>query len=291
MMKSIFPILVSSGRRRLGSAAAAVAVAALLLSAPSPAAAASLAVSPAAKAAFDRTAAAAASTAASKLNAQYRDYVSLTSQLEERSLRAAEVHLRNGQDASAIRKAITAVDTDPVAKQEAAVQKARSAYEPLYTAYTALTHQASAASKYGSKELAMLIRMQADTLKAAVQLARQQIRIQEDKLKAVRAERTRKINALRKTLSGMDEVTLSIRSRQSAAKVPESAAAAALKDFAAAARKNDASVVAKSLEAMTSYGKQLLAHKQAIVDLELHSAAVAAQVKGQLAALGVKVPV
>ncbi|MGU3472096.1 hypothetical protein ACLBWT_13235 [Paenibacillus sp. D51F] len=289
MSTTIFPSLCASGWRRASSAAAALVAALMLLAAPSPAAAASLAVSSAAKSAFERTAAAAAAPAAARLNAHYGAYVSLTAQLEEVSLRAAELHLRNGQDAAAIRKSIPSIDTDRVAKQEAAVKKARSAYEPLYAAYTAMNHQASAASKYGSKELAKLARMQADTMKAAVQLARQQIRIQEDQLKAVRAERTRKMNAARKTLGGMDEFSLAIRSRQSAAKVPESAAAAALKDFGAAARKSDAAVVEKSLEMMNGYAKQLLAHKQAIVDLELRSASVAADVKKQLAAQGIQV--
>ena len=261
----------------------------LLVSVPSPAAAASLEISSTAKAAFDKITSASSSVAAARLNGLFRDYVAMNVQLEEKTRYANELHLRSSQGAALIRKAVTSIDSDRVSRQEAAVKRARSVYEPLYTAYTAVTQQASAASKYGNKEMAKLLRLQADTMKAGVQLARQQIRIQEEQLKAVRADRSRKIDAVRKTLGGLDAVSLSIRSRQQAIRIPESAVADALKDFSTFARKGEAVGVEQSLNSMLAYSKQLMNHVQALVELELSSSRVVEQAKNQLSGYGVPV--
>ena len=87
----------------------------------------------------------------------------------------------------------------------------------------------------------------------------------------------------------MDSISLSIRSRQQAIRIPESAVADALKDFSTFSRKGEAPGVEQSLNLMLAYGKQLMNHRQALVELELSSSRVVEDAKSQLSGYGVSV--
>ncbi|SDS63620.1 hypothetical protein SAMN05444162_1909 [Paenibacillaceae bacterium GAS479] len=261
--------------------------AAILLSVllpPAPAAAASLEISPSAQAGFEKTTAKADSATAARLNSSRQNYASQLQGLSAYRQQAQELHSGAVKLAASVRQASGSIDRDAIRNQENRVAKVKSVYEPMYAGYTALNKRIRSA---GSKESAKALRMQADTIQAAVQLARQSVRLQQEKLQKLTRERSVKIAAIRKTLSGLEAVSDELRVRKSTARIPESALRDALKDFSSAARKGDAVLMERSLGSMLASSNQLLKQWDAIVELERRYAAIAEQARSQLAGYGV----
>ncbi|MCM3749444.1 hypothetical protein M3223_19000 [Paenibacillus pasadenensis] len=259
-----------------------------LLFSPSISEAASLEISPSAQTGFEKAVAKADSATADRLNRKRQEYSALLQRLSDSRSQSQNLHADALKLSTAVRQASASIDSEAIRAQESRVAKAKSVYEPMYAGYTALNKRIRAAAG-SSKEAAKALRMQADTMQAAVQLARQSLRLQQEQLKKLKSERTAKITAIRKTLSGMDSLNDAQRVRKSSARIPEAALKDALKDFSAAARKGESALMERSLSAMVDGGRRLLKQWEEIVEQERRYLSIAEQARSQLAGFGVKI--
>lgn len=246
--------------------------------------AAAAVLTPSIQAAFELTAAAAESSARVKLKSQYSELSAQTAQYESREEQIRILHESNAQALLVVRNQIKEIDQAAVAKLTSAVSSVKQHYQPLFDQYSALNNRITLLKGLKDKTLNSVLRTQAEAMKIAVQIARQEIRDKEALLKAAKEERTRKITAARKTLAGIDSPQTTIKSQKSVAAALNQRITADFGDFKSAIRKQNPVLAGQSLTSLLSGYKQIAASKQKIIELEQKVAAVIAATAKQIAA-------
>lgn len=248
------------------------------------ASAAAAVLTPSIQAAFELTAAAADSSAGTKLKSQYAELSAQTALYDSREEQIRILHERNAQALIVVRNQIKEIDQAAVTKLTSAVNSAKQRYQPLFDEYSALNSRITLLKGFKDKTLNSVLRTQADAMKIAVQLARQDIRDKEALLKAAKEARTRKIAAARTTLSGIESPQTTIKSQKSVASALNKRITADFGDFKSAIRKQNPALAGQSLTSLLSGYKQIAASKQKIIELEQKVAAVIAATARQIAA-------
>ncbi|MFF2019617.1 hypothetical protein [Paenibacillus sp. NPDC058177] len=238
---------------------------------------------PSVKTAFDLTTAKAEGSARTKMNSLYSELSVLKLQDDNRESHIRSLHYNNEQSLAAIRQQIKEIDLTTVSRLEGEAAKLKQRYQPLFDQYSALNNRIALAKKLKDKDLNAVLKTQADVMKIAVQIARQDIRTKETQLRAAKDARTKKTAAVRKTLSGIDNPQLTIKAQKSVVSALNKRLTADWSDFKAAIRKQNASLTSQSLSSMASQYRQLADAKQKIIESEQKVAAVIATAKTQLA--------
>jgi hypothetical protein len=249
-----------------------------------PAAAAAAVLTPAIQAAFELTAATAESSARIRLRSQYTELSVQTAQYDSREEQIRILHEKNTQALIVVRNQIKEIDLVAVTRLTAAVNSTKQRYQPLFDQYAALNSRIALLKGLKDKTLNSVLRTQAEAMKIAVQIARQDIRDQEALLKAAKEARNVKIAAARKTLSGIESPQTTIKSQKSVASALNKVITAEFGDFKSAIRKQNPVLAGKSLTSLLSGYKQIAASKQKIIELEQKVAAVIAATAQQIAA-------
>ncbi|WP_342563927.1 hypothetical protein NST84_01575 [Paenibacillus sp. FSL R7-0345] len=253
-----------------------------LLSSAGTAAAAAVALTPSIQAAFDLTAATAGAQDRTRLKSQYSELSVLTAQYDSREEQIRVLHEGNAQTLITVRKRITEIDQAAVAKLAASVTSTKERYQPLFDQYSALNSRITLVKGLKDKTLNAVLKTQAEALKITVQIARQDIRDKEAKLKAAKEVRTKKITAARNTLSGIESPQTSIKSQKSAATALNKRITADFSSFKTAIRKQNPALAGQSLTSLVSGYKQIAVSKQKIIELEQKVAAVIAATSKQI---------
>jgi hypothetical protein len=119
-------------------------------------------------------------------------------------------------------------------------------------------------------------------LKPAVQLARQDIRNKEAKLKAAKDLTAKTVKKIRKTLSGVDSLKRKIKEAKGSAARPKAVLASEWLDFKQTLRKDDHEGIIRSFAGMNASYRQIAVYKQKTADLEKKISEVIVQAKEEL---------
>ena len=183
-----------------------------------------------------------------------------------------------------MRKQIKLIDAEKLAQLEKQVKAARDRYKPLFEMYSSLNQQITAARALKNKSLNAMLRSQADSMKIAVQLARQDIKAKVDALKAAKALAAQKMKKLREILAGADPLEIEIKAQKSAISSAKKRASSSWTAFTQAVKKLEASASYDSFSSVVSYNRQVTYQKQNIQTLEKRISDIIAKAKKQLAA-------
>ena len=238
------------------------------------------------KADFDKTVKAADAGSAAKLK---QLYPALQASLNEDLQLKAQIktqHYANEQALLALRKEIRAIDGAKLDKLKAEVAQMKAKYKPLFDEYTALNKQIAIVRKLKSKLLNDALRIQADAMKVATQLARDKIRAKEAELKNAKAAAAAKIKAARDMLGETDKLKVKIKSLNSAAALPRKSQSAVWTDFKYAIKKSETRSSLNALDTLASLAKQVADKQREVLDAEKKIATVIAKTKTQIAAAG-----
>ncbi|WP_221469421.1 hypothetical protein [Cohnella nanjingensis] len=223
---------------------------------PGAAGASSYELSATAKTSFAKMKAAADAPLAAKLGAQYDELGALQKQAEQWDAQIKALHDRNDAAAADVRKLVSRIDADKIAKLDAQVKQAKERYKPLFANYAALNDKISAVRPLKNKELNALLKLQASTMKVSVQLARDEIRVKEAALKAAKASASAGAKKVRTALAETDPLKTRIQSEKSAASAAKKSFAAVWKTFNAAVKKQDAKGASDSLATLLTLARQ-----------------------------------
>lgn len=256
----------------------------MLLGAISPLTAASAAIElPASgKAALDKTVAAASSAQKTAINKLWQEVAS--AQQKEQTLDSSikSLQFRSEEELIDLRKKIKLIDADKIRKLEKQVQAVKERYKPLFSLYTSLNQQIAAAKGLKNKNLNALLRAQADTMKLAVHVARQEIKSQENQLASAKNAAKAAKKRIQETLSGMDALKVRIKAARSGASSSKKRIVPELKAFKQAIKKTNVQGTLVSLTAMANHSHQVVAHKQTILNLENQISVIITKAKAQL---------
>ncbi|GGF65680.1 hypothetical protein GCM10010912_08410 [Paenibacillus albidus] len=258
----------------------------MLLASAAPAASAASAaeLTPSIKAAFDLTAAKTDDTTRARLNTLYSELSVLKTEFNNREAQIRTLHYSNEQTLTAVRGQIKQIDQAAISRLELNVSSVKQRYQPLFDQYTALNRQMKLAKGLKNKTLNSLLRNQADAMKILVQIAKQNIRDEQEALKTAKAVRTHRISAARKTLDGISTPQTAIKAQKSAVTALNKRLSADWGSFTSAIRKQNAPLTLQSLSSLVSGYRQMAAYKQKIITLEQKVAEVIQNTKRQIGA-------
>ncbi|WP_424768496.1 hypothetical protein [Paenibacillus sp. sgz302251] len=235
-----------------------------------------------AKSAFDKMKAAADKATTSKLTSQYTALQTVQKQTIQWDTKINDLHYRNEDAELTTRQRIKEVDANKLRKLEADVSRAKKQYQPLFNHYDTIRQQLSIAKSYQSKTLVSILNPQVETTKAAVQIAKQDIRSKEAALKAAKATATKTMKRIKDILIESDKVNIKIRSAKSAISTQKKQFTTETKILNQVVRKGDATATLSSFTRLISFTKQVNEQKQKIFAYEQQISSVIAKANVQL---------
>ncbi|KIL37559.1 hypothetical protein SD71_02785 [Cohnella kolymensis] len=234
------------------------------------------------KAAFDKTAASADGKTAAVMSSLYNALGIYQEEDRNWEGKIKALHYQNEQALIAVRKQIKEIDADKLKKLDTEVKQTRERYKPLFAGYTALNKQISASRKLKNKNLTAALSAQADVMKLAVQLARQDIDAKETALKTAKDSTARTIKTLRDALAAIDPLKVQITAQRSAASLPRKGLSPVWTNFKYAIKKTDAKRTFDSLETLVFLSRQIVQQQQKIHALETRISGIISKVKAQI---------
>ncbi|MFC4811456.1 hypothetical protein [Paenibacillus sp. GCM10023250] len=261
-----------------------LALLALALLIPGTASAASVSISKTAQTALSKHIAAAPAPTKDKLNAQYLALQSYQGQETSLDERYKSLHASNGQLLDAVNKRIKAIDAEKLARLANEANAAREKYKPLFALYTSLNKQIADARKLKLKELTAVLSRQAGTVKIAVQLAREEIRMRDDALKTAKASTAKTVKALKTKLAAIDPLHAQTKTAQSAVSGMKKNIPGVVKTMNACVKSGSFAGTLEALNALVSSSKGIVDYKTRIVGYENSVTAVIKGVNAQIPA-------
>ncbi|MBO7745624.1 hypothetical protein I8J29_15545 [Paenibacillus sp. MWE-103] len=261
-----------------------LALLAFALLIPGSASAASVSISKTAETALTKHIAAAPAATKDKLNAQYLALQSYQRQETSLDERYKSLHASNGQLLDAANKRIKAIDAEKLARLANEANAAREKYKPLFDLYTSLNKRIADARKLKLKELTAVLSRQAETVKVAVQLARAEIRMRDDALKAAKASTAKTVKALKTKLAAIDPLRDQTKVAQSAVSGMKKNIPGVVKTMNACVKSGSFAGTLEALNALVSSSKGIADQKSRIVGYENGITAVINGVNAQIPA-------
>lgn len=271
---------------RFVSRFAALSIALMLLLAlvnPAMLAAASFEFGVTVKTAFDKMKGAADKPTAAKLTSQYAELQAKQRLAIDWDARISKLHYQNEEAILATRKRIKEVNADKLLKLEAAVTQVKKKYEPLFRLYDSLNQQLSIAKSFKDKTIVNVLKPQVETTKAAVSLAKLDIRSKEAALRSEKANTANTIKKLRDLLSGIDPIKVKIKAAKSSVSRIKKQFATEASVLNQVIKKGDAAATVSSFIRMLAYMQQINDLKQNTYAYEQQKMAILAKVDAQIA--------
>ncbi|MFD0673770.1 hypothetical protein [Cohnella sp. GCM10027633] len=263
-------------------AATLLLVLAVSIAVPGSALAAAIELTAPIKTDFDKTVAAAGGTTATKLKQSYPSLQALLNEDMQLEAQIKALHYANEEAAIALRKAIRDIDRAKLDKLQAEVDRIKAKYKPLFDDYTKLNKQISAARALKSKTLNAALNLQANAMKMATQLAREDIRAKEAALKAAKTSAAAAVKAARATLGETDAIKVQIKAYKSAAALPRKSQSPVWTNFKHAIKKQDVRGAMDALETLVSLAKQIAEKQRQALAAEKKIADVIVKTKAQI---------
>lgn len=260
----------------------AVVVVVLSLTAVMNASAASLEITSSVQSAWDKTIIKADSTMTAKLHVLYKDFAAVQEQEQKADEEVKAIHYTNEQDELALRKQIKLIDAAKLQQLKKDLDAIHERYKPLLDSYAALNKRIEAAKLLKDKNLNALLRSEADVMKIAVQLARQQIHTKEDALRIAKAQAAQKTKLVRASLAEADPLQIEIRVQKSAISTSKKRASSSWNSFTQAVRQAEVSATYESFSSVVSNYRMIITQKQNVLALEKRVNNKIARAKEQL---------
>ncbi|MEF3308967.1 hypothetical protein PV433_08620 [Paenibacillus sp. GYB004] len=271
-----------SKRRLLAALIAAVLI---MHSFPVTVAAAGYELSATMKKSFDKMADAAGGTFQRNLGAQYGELTALQQEHRKRDADSKELRIRNDEALKVLRRQIKQLDESHLAELKRRVDDTKARYKPMLDMYTSINQQITTAKKLHSKEWAAILQIQANGMKAAVQLAKQDIRNKEAQLTAAKGQTSAKQKKIRETLTALEPVDVKMRTHREAVTRLNKQVASDWKTFTPHVKQQDAKASSEALSALLSRLRQISDHKRSLYDLEAETTVIINKAKTQLSKL------
>ncbi|MBD0383997.1 hypothetical protein [Paenibacillus sedimenti] len=265
------------------SSKALLAVFLLALAAPATvSAAASLEITPSMQSSLDKTIAGATQSQASKIKSQYNEFLTFQNQDKDWDAKISALYKENVEKETALNKQIKEIDAAKLAKLEAEVTQARERYKPLFSHYTALNKQIEAARLLKNKDLNSMLRFQANALRIPVQLARMDIKAEEEASREAKDKTSKTMKKIRGTLADIDPINVQIKAKKGAIRTTETSITPLWSAFKQAVKKGDAQGILSSLAPLISLSRQINEEKEKIIKLETKISEIIAIAKAQV---------
>lgn len=210
----------------------------------------------------------------SKPIALYTDAIGLQQQSDGIDGRIAMLHAGNEQALLDIRKRIKLIDAAKLSRLDAQVKQAKQRYQPLFDDYREANRQLTAAKYIPSKEIKAVLRLKADLMKPAVQLARQDIRAKEAALKEAKESTAKIVKRIKDTLEGASSAKAKMQAEKAVAAIPAKHLSSAWSAVGKSLKRADSKGVTEALSDLNSLFKQIIARKQKIQALEVQIGAI-----------------
>lgn len=204
------------------------------------------------KAIFDELVKEADATSAKAMTTNYNRVLQLQQQKDDWEASAKSVYYVHQEKLSKVNTRLKAYHTSKIEQLEQRLQKTKNGYEPLFALGRTLSTKSSSVS----------------SLKLAIELARQEIRWQQEDVKQAKAERTKMTKTIRAILAEADPIRSRIKGEKSNITATNKKFNAEWKTFGGAVSKKEPKRVQTSLSALVRYGEQMVASKKAIHDYE-----------------------
>jgi hypothetical protein len=236
------------------------------------------------KTAFDKMKGAADKPTSAKLTSQYAQLQAIQRQTIDWDARISKLHYQNEEAMLATRKRIKEVNAGKLLRLEEAVAQVKKKYEPLFRLYDSLNQQLSIAKSFKDKTIVNVLRPQVETTKAAVSLAKLDIRSKEAALRSEKANTVKMIKMLRDLLSGIDSIKVKIKAANSSVSRTKKQFATEASILNQVVKKGDVSATLSSFIRMLAYMQQINDLKQNTYGYEQQTMAIIAKVDAQIAA-------
>ncbi|MDF2958358.1 MAG: hypothetical protein K0S39_93 [Paenibacillus sp.] len=230
---------------------------------------------------LDKTIADSDPAQADKIRSQYNEFLALRKQGEDLDVQIKTLHSNNKETLSGLSKQIKQIDEAKLDELEAAVSLTRERYKPLFSHYTTLNKQITAARMMKNKELSSLLRFKAGLLKITVKLARIDIEAKEDALKAAKTLTAQTVKKIRSNLTDIEPLNTQIKAKQSAVRTIETSVTPVWNTFKQGVKKKDAKSVLDTLKSLVSLSREINEEKQKVFNLETEISGILSAVKAQ----------
>lgn len=216
-----------------------------------------------------KTAESAGVAAGNRINKQYDDFMSTQKQTLELDNKISGLHYDNELRITETRKTMKEIGTAQIRTLEESVTSAKRKYQPLFDSYTSLNRRITLARKLKDKNLNKLLQTQADIMKTAVSLARQDIRLKQNALSAAKKDKTTKTAKVRSVLNEINLQKTKIRAERSKISTTNKLLSTEWKNFKSAIKKRDADRTLDILGRLQVLSGQILTGKNNIYRQEL----------------------
>ncbi|XEC94746.1 hypothetical protein AB6A23_26250 [Paenibacillus tarimensis] len=254
----------------------------LVLAGPAAAAAAPFEFTITVKKAFDKMTAGTNQTTAAKLNKLYADLQTIQKEDLNWDKKISEIHYRNEENALLVRKRINEIDSAKIARLEAELVRTKDRYKPLFALYESLKQQLKTVKAMKNKEMTSVLRTQVDNVKAAVHLAKQDIRAKEAALKAAKSARAQTKKRIRSILADINPVKVKIKAEKSNVSRIKKQFTAETKLLNQAVRKGEVTASMNSFSRLLRSMRLIIGHKSNILSYEQRISAIIAKALAQL---------
>jgi hypothetical protein len=255
-----------------------------LLSAPTAGWSAYLELSSAAKKAMDAKAQQAGPAVMERIGRLYTNFLASQKEALQLDTEIKTWKAANAKMESTLRQDIRNADTANLQRLELQLKRTKQQHQPLFDRYTLVNRQVAAARKLQNKNLNSLLRMQAEIMKAAVQLARADIRSKEHALRIRKTE----VNRKREQYRAMADNVVPLKAKAKKLKQSNAAANKRLpplwKQLNGRIRKGDAAAVEASLDELLVLSRQLVGNRREMLRTEEQVASMLRRLQQRLAA-------
>ncbi|MDB5054731.1 MAG: hypothetical protein JWM44_2781 [Bacilli bacterium] len=239
----------------------------LVIAAPTDLMAASIEFTVPLKSALDKTIAAADNTSKGKMNLLYSNLIALQEQDQNEDESIKTIQYGNEEALIMLRKQIKQINADKISKLGNELKQTQDRYNPMFALYNSLN------TLFGS---------QANGMKAAVQLARYDIRTKQNSLNALKENTAKTIRSIRGILADIDPIEVQIKAERSESNTPRKRISSVWESFKQTVKKNDTKSTMDSLSTLVSISHQIVDHKQKIHNLENKISEIIAKAKSQI---------
>ncbi|OPA76188.1 hypothetical protein BVG16_18445 [Paenibacillus selenitireducens] len=257
---------------------------AFMLAVPNAAWAGSYTLSVSAQSSLDKTIAAADKAQADRIKDFYRTLLANLSQEDQWNTQILTLHTKNEEALSQLCKQIQQIGASERTRLELQVTQTKEKYKPLFASYTALNQRIQAVKPLKSKELNALLQIQADSMKAALQMARLDIQTKERALKTFKTKTADTIKRIRGILADIEPIKVQIRAEKTMISSVKKQISMASKNLTDAMKKNDATRTGDALSSLSSIIREITVHQQKTYTLEQKIANVLTKAKSQFSA-------
>jgi chromosome segregation ATPase len=209
---------------------------------------------------------AAGSPLTQEINKLYKQVLTLQTTEQNAADHAQKLKYNNETALHQVRQLMKKIDEAKISKLDTKLTQTKDNYEPLFALHRTLNQKGK----------------EAQLMKAAVELARLDIRRQTNELKLAKASRTKTLKQIRETLATIRPIETKLKTQKSEASARKKKFTAEWSTFGEAITKGDPKLVKTSLTNLVAHMNELVKIRQKTASLEADIGAVIKKANSQI---------